>query len=208
MFYTRILSEKLPRDLAGNKLVKGKNFFDTVERCKLCGTGISYKNVQMISQFVSPYTGRLYTENATGLCPSKYDELKTSYEIAQSLLLVGSSKEPLFVNDPIGPTQLNAFKSHSDKSEISRNLGLPDASELELFQELLESKDRALSDSEETEEKLLSEVETKWIDKNQITSLFAESAEFEDNFTLESSTERPTPTTEFSARESDKIFKN
>jgi len=39
MFYTRILSEKLPRDLAGNKLVKGKNFFDTVERCKLCGTG-------------------------------------------------------------------------------------------------------------------------------------------------------------------------
>ena len=73
---------------------------------------------------------------------------------------------------------------------------------------LSESKDRSLADSEETEEKLLSEVETKWIDKNQITSLFAESADFEDNFNLESSTERPTPTTEFSARESDKIFKN
>jgi len=174
----------------------------------LLAKGINYKNVQLISQFVSPYTGRLYTENATGLCSSKYDELKTSFEIAQSLLLIGPSKEPLFMNDPIGPTELNAFKSHSDKAEISRNLGLPDASELELFQELLESKDRSLADSEETEEKLLSEVETKWIDKNQITSLFAESADFEDNFNLESSTERPTPTTEFSARESDKIFKN
>jgi hypothetical protein len=31
----------------------------------------------------------------------------------------------------------NILRSHSDKSEISRNMGLPDASELELFQELL-----------------------------------------------------------------------
>ncbi|CAG5095560.1 Oidioi.mRNA.OKI2018_I69.XSR.g14240.t1.cds [Oikopleura dioica] len=193
MFYTRILSEKLPKDLAGNTLVKRKNFFDTVERCKLCGTGISYKNVQLISQFVSPYTGRLYTENATGLCPSKYDELKTSYEIAQSLLLIGPSKEPLFMNDPIGPTELNAFKSHSDKSEKTG---------------IKESKDRSLAESEEAEEKLLSEVETKWIDKNQITSLFAESADFEEDINLQTSKERPTPTTENSAKESDKIFKN
>ena len=53
---------KVPTNLAGNKLVVNaiKNPFDDVNRCKLCGTGISYKNAQLISQFVSPYTGKYY----------------------------------------------------------------------------------------------------------------------------------------------------
>lgn len=49
---------QVPRDLSGNRLIEdATNPFDVTQRCKLCGTGISYKNAQLISQFVSPFTG-------------------------------------------------------------------------------------------------------------------------------------------------------
>merc|ERR1712130_556596 len=93
---------KIAKDLAGNRLVyQAENPFDCARRCKLCGTGISYKNTQLISQFVSPYTGRLYTENTTGLCTHKYKELKASYDVAKKVLLLGPAKEPVFMNDEI-----------------------------------------------------------------------------------------------------------
>ena len=70
MQITRLLGRKLrktvsltnkvtvPKDLAANRLLEdSENPFDTLKRCKLCGTGISYKNTQLLSQFVSPYTG-------------------------------------------------------------------------------------------------------------------------------------------------------
>uniref|UniRef100_A0A183A1P7 RT18C protein n=1 Tax=Echinostoma caproni TaxID=27848 RepID=A0A183A1P7_9TREM len=42
----------------------------TKKRCFLCKHNIEldYKNVRLLSQFVSPYTGRIYGRHITGLC--------------------------------------------------------------------------------------------------------------------------------------------
>ncbi|KAA0199374.1 Mitochondrial ribosomal protein S18C [Fasciolopsis buskii] len=42
----------------------------TKKRCFLCEHNIEldYKNVRLLSQFVSPYTGRIYGRHITGLC--------------------------------------------------------------------------------------------------------------------------------------------
>ncbi|XP_065260754.1 small ribosomal subunit protein bS18m isoform X3 [Emys orbicularis] len=38
---------------------------DPPKRCVLCGINVDYKNVQLLSQFVSPYTGRIYGRHIT-----------------------------------------------------------------------------------------------------------------------------------------------
>ncbi|OXB84098.1 UNVERIFIED_CONTAM: hypothetical protein H355_012216 [Colinus virginianus] len=35
------------------------------KKCVLCGINVDYKNVQLLSQFVSPYTGRIYGRHIT-----------------------------------------------------------------------------------------------------------------------------------------------
>ncbi|XP_043369853.1 28S ribosomal protein S18c, mitochondrial isoform X2 [Dermochelys coriacea] len=54
---------------------------DPPKRCVLCGINVDYKNVQLLSQFVSPYTGRIYGRHITGFMPVVY-------------------KDPTFLNDP------------------------------------------------------------------------------------------------------------
>ncbi|XP_021252925.1 28S ribosomal protein S18c, mitochondrial isoform X2 [Numida meleagris] len=39
------------------------------KKCILCGINVDYKNVQLLSQFVSPYTGRIYGRHITGFMP-------------------------------------------------------------------------------------------------------------------------------------------
>ncbi|XP_029455335.1 28S ribosomal protein S18c, mitochondrial isoform X2 [Rhinatrema bivittatum] len=42
------------------------------KKCILCGISIDYKNTQLLSQFISPYTGRIYGRHITGFMPVTY----------------------------------------------------------------------------------------------------------------------------------------
>ncbi|CAB3990320.1 28S ribosomal S18c, mitochondrial [Paramuricea clavata] len=57
--------------------------------CLLCpkhgDISINYKNVRLLSQFVSPHTGRIYSKVATGLCQLKQNEIKRAIRRARSL---------------------------------------------------------------------------------------------------------------------------
>ncbi|OQR76354.1 28S ribosomal protein S18c [Tropilaelaps mercedesae] len=72
-------------------------------KCIICANGIvfDYKNVQLISQFVSPHTGKLYDRHITGLCLPQQIRLKKAYGTAQlSLRLPAYFKDLKFVKDP------------------------------------------------------------------------------------------------------------
>lgn len=70
-------------------------------KCILCGTHIDYKNVQLLSQFVSPYSGRIYGRRITGLCEKKQREISKSIKKAQKLgFMPVTLKDPVFIKDP------------------------------------------------------------------------------------------------------------
>ncbi|XP_053107524.1 28S ribosomal protein S18c, mitochondrial isoform X2 [Hemicordylus capensis] len=50
-------------------------------KCILCGMTVDYKNVQLLSQFVSPYTGHIFGRHITGFMAVTY-------------------KDPTFLSDP------------------------------------------------------------------------------------------------------------
>ncbi|KAI4462065.1 30s ribosomal protein s18 [Holotrichia oblita] len=105
---TAILSTKYTT--GGNKIVDNDPIVDIENpfekekpQCILCKTKIvpNYKNVQLLSQFQSPYTGRIYGRHITGLC--KYQQEKVEKEIvkAQSADLMATYlKDPQFFKDP------------------------------------------------------------------------------------------------------------
>jgi ribosomal protein S18 len=72
-------------------------------KCILCEHGLEpdYKNVKLLSQFVSPYTGMLYGRHITGLCKEKQARVEkeviksTSYGFMATYL-----KEVEFLKDP------------------------------------------------------------------------------------------------------------
>lgn len=59
-------------------------FTVTKRKCILCQHGITpdYKNVKLLSQFISPHTGRVYGRHITGLCKDQQDRLEN--EISKS----------------------------------------------------------------------------------------------------------------------------
>jgi small subunit ribosomal protein S18 len=81
-----------------------KNPFEKEKiKCILCRNNIdpSYKNVQLLSQFQSPYTGRIYGRHITGLCKKMQEKVELSIARSQNLGLMGYvTKEPKFLNDP------------------------------------------------------------------------------------------------------------
>lgn len=61
----------------------------------------SYKNIRLLSQFQSPYTGRIYGRHITGLCKSKQDMVEKEIVKAQSVGYMGSYvKSNDFLKDP------------------------------------------------------------------------------------------------------------
>jgi len=88
----------------------------------MCGIPISYKNTQLISQFTSPYSGQLFTQPRTGMCPKKYKELSVAHKIASDLLLIGPSKDPIFLTDP---TIGRGLSSRYKKRNVQDALGTP-----------------------------------------------------------------------------------
>ncbi|XP_035751441.1 28S ribosomal protein S18c, mitochondrial isoform X3 [Egretta garzetta] len=60
---------------------------DPPKRCILCGINVDYKNVQLLSQFVSPHTGCIYGRHITGLCDKKQKEITKAIKRAHVLVI-------------------------------------------------------------------------------------------------------------------------
>ncbi|TDG49240.1 hypothetical protein AWZ03_004329 [Drosophila navojoa] len=73
------------------------------QQCILCKHNITphYKNVKLLSQFQSPYTGRIYGRHITGLCKQKQEDVEKAIIRAQRCLLMpGYHKDLDFLQDP------------------------------------------------------------------------------------------------------------
>jgi small subunit ribosomal protein S18 len=112
------------KDDMPKKMEKGDPFKKDQYQCIFCkhNIPIDYKNVQLLSQFVSPYTGFylffnfylekksydlihyigiIYSQQVTGLCLPKYEELQNNIIKARRLgLMPFFYKETSFQKDP------------------------------------------------------------------------------------------------------------
>ncbi|KAJ8950247.1 hypothetical protein NQ314_007952 [Rhamnusium bicolor] len=73
------------------------------QECLLCKYNIEvdYKNVKLLSQFQSPYTGRIYGKHITGLCTKQQEIVEKEIVKAQSAGLMATYlKEPCYLKDP------------------------------------------------------------------------------------------------------------
>ncbi|ODM96149.1 28S ribosomal protein S18c, mitochondrial [Orchesella cincta] len=71
--------------------------------CILCEHGITpnYKNIKLLYQFVSPYTGMPYERHITGLCKQKQEQVEKAILLAVNLGLMSNYlKEVEFLKDP------------------------------------------------------------------------------------------------------------
>uniref|UniRef100_UPI0037E85C16 small ribosomal subunit protein bS18m n=1 Tax=Semicossyphus pulcher TaxID=241346 RepID=UPI0037E85C16 len=83
-------------------LVKMDNPFKEPKKgCILCNVTVDYKNVQLLSQFISPHTGRIYGRHITGLCGRKQKEISKAIKKAHSMGFMSvTHKHPQFMKDP------------------------------------------------------------------------------------------------------------
>ncbi|XP_054016714.1 28S ribosomal protein S18c, mitochondrial [Hylaeus anthracinus] len=71
--------------------------------CILCKHKIepNFKNVRLLSQFQSRYTGRIYGKHITGLCEYKQKRMEEEILKAQTAGLMGiMTRDPKYANDP------------------------------------------------------------------------------------------------------------
>lgn len=72
-------------------------------QCILCKHNIQvdYKNVKLLSQFVSPYTGKIYEKHITGLCQKQQESVKREIMKAKKCgMMPHYLKMPKFLKDP------------------------------------------------------------------------------------------------------------
>ncbi|KAH9286499.1 28S ribosomal protein S18c, mitochondrial [Echinococcus granulosus] len=72
-------------------------------QCFLCRNNVEldYKNVQLLSQFVSPYTGRVYGRHITGLCIPMQKRVATLIDRSRKFgFMANESKETVYFDDP------------------------------------------------------------------------------------------------------------
>lgn len=72
-------------------------------KCVLCQHGITpdYKNVKLLSQFVSPHTGKIYGRHITGLCKDQQERVEAEVVKSRSAgLMAQYFKHPEFFKDP------------------------------------------------------------------------------------------------------------
>lgn len=71
--------------------------------CLLCSLNITpdYKNARMLSQFQSPYTGKIYGRHITGLCKERQRQVEFAIQKSQaSGFMPLYFKSPEFLEDP------------------------------------------------------------------------------------------------------------
>uniref|UniRef100_A0A8C9X2A6 Small ribosomal subunit protein bS18m n=1 Tax=Sander lucioperca TaxID=283035 RepID=A0A8C9X2A6_SANLU len=83
-------------------LVKLENPFKEPQKgCLLCNVSVDFKNTQLLSQFISPHTGRIYGRHVTGLCGRKQKEVSKAIKKAHSMGFMSvTHKHPQFMKDP------------------------------------------------------------------------------------------------------------
>ena len=105
-------------------------------QCIFCRFNIplDYKNVQLLSQFVSPQTGMTYSQKATGLCIYKYTELeKTVLKSKRLGFMPFFFKETIYRNDKelFDPMKnnLNTLRPSFDKRKLNSEEIIEDINE-------------------------------------------------------------------------------
>nr|XP_032800993.1 28S ribosomal protein S18c, mitochondrial isoform X3 [Petromyzon marinus] len=78
---TTRVSDPVVSDLLVSDLVVSDPYTDPPRRCVLCNIDVDYKNTQLLSQFISSHTGKIYGRHITGF-------------------MAVTLKEPLFRSDP------------------------------------------------------------------------------------------------------------
>uniref|UniRef100_A0A8D0T668 Small ribosomal subunit protein bS18m n=4 Tax=Sus scrofa TaxID=9823 RepID=A0A8D0T668_PIG len=74
---------------------------EPLKKCILCEKHVDYKNVQLLSQFISPFTGCIYGRHITGLCGKKQKEITKAIKRAQILgFMPVTYKDPAYLKDP------------------------------------------------------------------------------------------------------------
>lgn len=108
-------AEKLEQLLKADMPVDIANPYERVKvQCLLCkyNVQLDYKNARLLSQFISPYTGKLYGRNVTRLCRQQQERLEMTVErsrragyLAVMLKSVEFLKDPKLFdpNNPIRP---------------------------------------------------------------------------------------------------------
>ncbi|XP_066595624.1 small ribosomal subunit protein bS18m [Prorops nasuta] len=94
---TQELEDDMPIELEVNPFEKPK------EKCILCKLNVTpdYKNVRLLSQFQSQFTGRIYGRHITGLCKYKQKMIETEiYKAQVAGLMSHMTKDPKYFNDP------------------------------------------------------------------------------------------------------------
>ncbi|XP_006273622.1 small ribosomal subunit protein bS18m [Alligator mississippiensis] len=102
LWQRRRCSRREPVTRTEDLLIQMENpYKEPPKKCVLCGIHVNYKNVQLLSQFVSPYTGCIHGRHITGLCDKKQKEISKGIKRAQALgFMPVVYKDPSFRNDP------------------------------------------------------------------------------------------------------------
>lgn len=85
------------------------------KQCILCKLKITpdYKNYRLLSQFQSPYTGRIYGRHITGLCKEKQILVEAEIKKAQNCAYMPYFyKDKMFLSDPKLFDPENPVRSH------------------------------------------------------------------------------------------------
>ncbi|KAM9604676.1 small ribosomal subunit protein bS18m-like [Trichechus inunguis] len=74
---------------------------EPLKKCLLCGKRVDYKNVQLLSRFISPFTGCIHGRHITGLCGKKQKEITKVIKRAQIMgFMPVTYKDPAYLKDP------------------------------------------------------------------------------------------------------------
>ena len=74
---------------------------EPLKKCILCEKHVDYKNVQLLSQFISPCIGCIYGSHITGLCGKKQKEITKAIKRTQILgFMPVTYKDPAYLKDP------------------------------------------------------------------------------------------------------------
>ncbi|XP_061656688.1 28S ribosomal protein S18c, mitochondrial [Syngnathoides biaculeatus] len=83
-------------------LVKMENPYKEPRKgCVLCNVTVDFKNIQLLSQFISPHTGRIYGRHVTGLCGAKQNDVSKAIKKAHAMGFMSvTHKHPDLMRDP------------------------------------------------------------------------------------------------------------
>ncbi|XP_062867929.1 28S ribosomal protein S18c, mitochondrial [Trichomycterus rosablanca] len=98
----RSLSTVQQEDKLNDMPINMENPFKEAQKgCILCNVSVDYKNVQLLSQFISPHTGRIYGRHITGLCDRKQKQITKAIKRARAMGFMSVTlKDPQFMKDP------------------------------------------------------------------------------------------------------------